>query len=76
MTHEYKTDLQYRDVVDVINKILGAIPENQTGLITELETYKNEQFNQAPEIRVSSQGWIPLLRILMRNITDIGNEWQ
>ena len=69
-------DPKYRDVITVINKILGSIPENQTGLIAELETYRNEQLNQAPEIRVTSHCWIPLQHILLKNITELNDEWK
>jgi len=63
------------DVGDVIDKMLQNIPAEETQLITDLKTFNEALWNQAPELR-SSHFWIPMTSILQRNIECVDQPWK
>ena len=74
MTNEKENEP--RSVVSVIKKMMEIIPENETVLINDLETFMNGLWNKAPEILKTSCCWIPLTQIMTKNITQIDKVWK
>jgi len=67
---------QCRCVVDTIDQLLNVIPDEELYLINILIDYKESLWNKAPEVRKSSECWLPLRNILAKQITNFDNEWK
>lgn len=65
-----------RCIVTVIDRLLTIIPVSETTLINELTSYKDQLWNQAPELLSSAQFWIPVGQILVRNIPVFDEPWK
>jgi len=60
-----------RDIVDVCEQIIQAIPVDQIKLKKELEDYIGSLWNKAPEVKRGSETFIPVANILISNIPKI-----
>ena len=67
---------QGRCVVDIIDQLLHVIPDEELYLKTILIDYKDSLWNKAPEVRRSSECWLPLKNILAEHITNFDKEWK
>jgi hypothetical protein len=63
------------DVTDVIKEMLQIIPTDETQLISDLTTFNEALWNQAPELRCTDF-WIPMTSILQRNIECVDQPWK
>ena len=60
-----------RDIINVYNKIIYIIPNNYTEFKEELKNYIDSLWNKAPEVRSSSETYIPFRYILIKHISNI-----
>jgi len=74
MTNENENEP--RSVIVVIKQMMEIIPENETALISDLETFMNGLWNKAPEILKTSCCWIPFTEIMEKNVTKIDKLWK
>jgi len=63
------------DVTDVMKQMLQVIPTEETQLISDLKTFNEALWNQAPEVRCTDF-WKPMTSILQRNIECIDQPWK
>jgi hypothetical protein len=68
--------MEYRNVDKVIKQLLEVIPETETKLISELNEYYSNLWNQAPELLSTAPYWVPVAKILGSNIGDLDDEWK
>jgi len=68
--------MEYRNVDKVIKQLLEVIPETETKLISELNGYYSNLWNQAPELLSTARYWVPVAKILGSNIGDLDDEWK
>jgi hypothetical protein len=68
--------MEYRNVDKVIKQLLEVIPETETKLISELNGYYSNLWNQAPELLSTARYWVPVAKILGSNIRDLDDEWK
>ena len=74
MTNENENEP--RSVIVVIKQMMEIIPENETALISDLDTFMNGLWNKAPEILKTSCCWIPFTEIKEKNVTKIDKLWK
>ena len=74
MTNENENEP--RSVIVVIKQMMEIIPENETALISDLDTFMNGLWNKAPEILKTSCCWIPFTEIMEKNVTKIDKLWK
>lgn len=60
-----------RDIVEVYNKIIKVIPDDQVKLKSSLKEFIDLLWNQAPEIRKGPETFIPFSNILLNYIPNI-----
>jgi hypothetical protein len=67
-----------RCVVDIMDKLLQIIPDNENviDLRNEIIKYKETLWNQSPEALKTEYCWMPLQNIMNRNIREIDTEWK
>jgi len=65
-----------RDIQDVIFRILEIIPDSETKLRKELESFSNKMIYKPPELINCNDNWLLFANILNRNIPHIKEEWQ
>jgi hypothetical protein len=65
-----------RDVYIVSEEIMKIVPDTEVELLYQLRKFNDTLWNQAPELRMSSRYWNPLVNILEKNITSFDLEWQ
>jgi hypothetical protein len=65
-----------RSVSAVIPKLLEVIPETETALIKTIKKFESGLWNQALELRMSGDYWIPLGRILETHVQSFDEPWQ
>lgn len=63
------------DILDFIPDLLEIIPEDQDSLRKALIKYKDEKWNQAPELRVGLL-WIEVANILENHVQPIDTDWK
>lgn len=62
-----------RDIVDVYDKIISVIPNENYEFKNELTKYINSLWNKAPEVRCGAETFIPFENILLKFIPNILN---
>jgi hypothetical protein len=60
-----------RDIIEVYNKIIKVIPDDQVELKTLLKEFIDSLWNKAPEIRRGPETFVPFGNILINNISNI-----
>jgi hypothetical protein len=60
-----------RDIVEVYNKIIAVIPDEQIELKNDLIKYIDTQWNKLPEIRKSPEAFVTFSNILFTHIPNI-----
>lgn len=68
--------MEPRSVVDVIPKLLAVIPPTETALINEIDKFKSNLWNQAPEALFGREVWIPLGYVLATHVRSFDEPWQ
>jgi len=63
------------DILHFIHVLLEIIPEDQDSLRKALIKYKDEKWNQAPELRVGLL-WIEVKNILENHVQPIDADWK
>jgi len=59
---EYR--IMARLIEDVHDRIIKVIPETETDLLQDLDKFINSIWNKAPEVRCSSEVYVPYYNIL------------
>jgi len=70
------TESNERQIDDILAKIIEAIPEDETELISNIKNYGKNLFNQAPELRNNGVFWLALQNTLRDNMPDIDTPWK
>jgi hypothetical protein len=65
-----------RHIDDVVIQLVALIPETETDLITKINNYDKELWNQAPELRNEQIYWVALAHALQENIPHIDTPWK
>ena len=62
-----------RDIVDVYDKIIKVIPDENTEFKNELKKYVKTLWNKAPEVRRGPETFMPFANILLTYVPNILN---
>ena len=60
-----------RDIIEVYNKIIDIIPDDQVEVKSLLNEFIDSLWNKAPEIRRGPETFVPFGNILINNIPNI-----
>ncbi len=60
-----------RDIIEVYNKIIKVIPDDEVELKTLLKEFIDSLWNNAQEVRRGPETFVPFGNILINNISNI-----
>ena len=65
-----------RLIEKVIDEMLVTIPVTERKLIQDLKEYRESLWNKAPEVRSGPECFLPVQRLLCKNILLFDEEWK